>query len=204
MVRGRTINADESHNDTQSIIATHGRTSKTRHHNRSRKARRENQQQQALGEPKENAWAPPEPPKNDDEDRESDNSENAILPGPESSDSESDIGSESSTKKTANVKSKAIHARDHWKREQEKIAKKAAAKLKKQQLKEKSYAEALLSAGNTVPPTTAEATTSTTIYGEPTPANTTAKRRLPNRLCVYNGRKGVKRSPKGTVALAEI
>jgi hypothetical protein len=33
-------------------------------------------------------------------------------------------------KKTANVKSKAIHARDHWKREQEKKFKKAAAKLK--------------------------------------------------------------------------
>jgi hypothetical protein len=63
MVRGGTINADESHNDTQSIIATHGRTSKTRHHNRSRKVRRENQQQQALGEPKDNAWARTEPPK---------------------------------------------------------------------------------------------------------------------------------------------
>jgi hypothetical protein len=134
-VRGGTINADESHNDTQSIIATHGRTSKTRHHNRSRKVRRENQQQQALGEPKDNAWAPTEPPKNDDEDRESDNSDNAFSPGPESSDSESDSGSESSTKKMANVKSKAIHTRDHWKREQEKKAKKAAAKLKKQQAK---------------------------------------------------------------------
>jgi hypothetical protein len=53
MVRGGTINADQSHNDTQSIIATHRRTSKTRHHNRSRKVRRENQQQQSLGEPKE-------------------------------------------------------------------------------------------------------------------------------------------------------
>jgi hypothetical protein len=52
MVRGGTINADQYHNDAQSIIATHGQISKTRHHNRSRKVRRENQQQQALGEPK--------------------------------------------------------------------------------------------------------------------------------------------------------
>jgi hypothetical protein len=116
MVRGGTINADESHNETQSIIATLVRTTKTRHHNRSRKVRRENQQQQALGEPKDNAWAQTEPSTNDDEDRESDNSDNAIPPGPESSDSESDSGSESSSEKTANVKSKAIHARDHWKR----------------------------------------------------------------------------------------
>jgi hypothetical protein len=99
MVRGGTINADESHNVTQSIIATHGRTSKTRHHNRSRKVRRENQQQQALGELKNNAWARTEPPTNDDEDRESDNSDNAIPPGPESSDSESDSGSETTIKK---------------------------------------------------------------------------------------------------------
>jgi hypothetical protein len=93
MVQGGTINADESHNDTPSIIATQGHISKTRHHNRSRKVRRENQQQQALGEPKDNAWARTEPPKNDDEDRESDNSDNAIPPGPESRDSESDSGS---------------------------------------------------------------------------------------------------------------
>jgi histone H3/H4 len=104
----------------------------------------------------------------------------------------------------ANVKSNAIFARDHWKREQEKIAKKAAAKLKKQQAKEKASAEALLAAGNTVPPTTSAETTSTTTAGEPTPANTTAKRRLPNRLRVYHGMKGGKRRPKGTVALAEI
>jgi hypothetical protein len=58
MVRGGTINnAEESHNETKSIIAKHGHTSKTQHHNRSRKVRRENQQQQALGEPKDNAWA---------------------------------------------------------------------------------------------------------------------------------------------------
>jgi hypothetical protein len=135
MVRGGTINADQSHNDAQSIIATHGRTSKTRHHNRSRKVRRENQQQQALGEPKQNAWAATDPQENDDEDRASDDSENAIRPGPMSSDSESESESESSTDKKANAKSKAIHARDHWKREQEKKAKKAAAKLKKQQHK---------------------------------------------------------------------
>jgi hypothetical protein len=169
MVRGGTINADQSHNDTQSIIATRGQTSKTRHHNQSRKFGRENHQQQALGEPKENAWAPTEPPKNDDEDRESDDSENVIRPGPESSDSESESEIENSTDKMANVKSKAIHARDHWKREQEKIAKKAAAKLKKQQAKEKASAEALLAAGNNVPPTTAAATTGTTTAGEPTP-----------------------------------
>jgi hypothetical protein len=86
--------------------------------------------------------------KNDDEDRASDDSENAICPGPRLRDSES----ESSTDKKANAKSKAIHVRDHWKREQEKKAKKAAAKLKKQQAKEKSSAEALLAAGNTVQP----------------------------------------------------
>jgi hypothetical protein len=120
MVQGGTINADESHNDTQSIISTYGRTSKTRHHNQSRKVRRENQQQQALGEPKDNAWARTEPPKNDDEDRESDNSDNAVSPGPELRDIEKESGSESSTEKTANFKSKAIHARDHWKKEQEK------------------------------------------------------------------------------------
>jgi hypothetical protein len=85
-------------------------------------------------------------PTNDDEDRESDNSDSVITPGPESSDSESDSGSEISTEKTANVKSKAIHARDHWKREQEKKSKKAAAKLKKQQAKEITSAEALLAA----------------------------------------------------------
>jgi hypothetical protein len=94
MVRGGTINDDESHNVIESIIARQGHTSKTRHHNRSRKVRRENQQQQALGEPKDNAWARTEPPKNDDEDRESDNSDNAIPPGPQLSDSESDSGSE--------------------------------------------------------------------------------------------------------------
>jgi histone H3 len=200
---GGTINADQSHNDTQIIVATHGRTSKTRHHNRSRKVRRENKQQQALGEPKENAWAPTEPPINDDEDRASDESENAIRPGPKSSYSEIESESEIRTYKMANVKSKAIHARDHWKREQEKIAKKAAAKLKKQQAKEKASAEALLAAGNTVPPTTVAVPVVATA-GEPTPANTTAKRRSPNRLRVYHGGKGGKRRTKGTVALAEI
>jgi hypothetical protein len=52
MVRGVTINTDQSHNHAQSKIETHGHTSITRHHNRSRKVRRENQQQEALGEPK--------------------------------------------------------------------------------------------------------------------------------------------------------
>jgi histone H3 len=202
MVRGGTINADQSHNDAQSIIATHGRTSKTRHHNRSQKVRRENKQQQALGEPKQNAWAATEPQENDDEDRASDDSENAIGPGPMSSDSESE--SESSTDKKANAKSKAIHARDHSKREQEKKAKKAAAKLKKQQAKGKASAEALLAAGNTVQTTTAAATTSTATAGEPTPANISAKLRSPNRLHVYHASKSGKRWTQGTVALAEI
>jgi histone H3/H4 len=62
----------------------------------------------------------------------------------------------------------------------------------------------LLAAGNTVPPTTAAATTGTATAGEPTPANTTAKRRLPNRLRVYHVRKGGKLQTTGTVALAEI
>jgi hypothetical protein len=121
MVRGGTINTEESHNDTQSMIATLGQTTKTRHHNRSRKVRREIQQQQALGEPKDNAWTPTEIPTNDDEVRESDND---IAPGPESSDSDSDSGSESDSEKTANVKSKAMHARDHRKKEEEKKRKK--------------------------------------------------------------------------------
>jgi hypothetical protein len=77
MVRGGTFNADQSHNHAKSIIATHGQTSKTRHHNRSRKVRRENQQQQALGEPKINAWAPPET--KDNEDETSDDSENRLV-----------------------------------------------------------------------------------------------------------------------------
>jgi hypothetical protein len=116
MVRGKTINADQSHNHAQSIIATHGQTSKTRHHNRSRKVRRENQQQQALGEPEKNAWAPPETKDNGDEDTTSDDSEKSIGPGPMLSESES----ERSTDEEANAKSKAIHTRYHLNREQEK------------------------------------------------------------------------------------
>jgi hypothetical protein len=116
MVRGGTINADQSHNHAQSIIATHGQTSKTRHHNRSWKVRRENQQQQALGEPKINAWEPPETKDNGDEDKTSDDSEKSIGPGPMLSDIE--IESESSTDEEANDNSKAIHTRDHSKREQ--------------------------------------------------------------------------------------
>jgi histone H3 len=118
----------------------------------------------------------------------------------------SDIASESesSTDEKANAKSKAIHARDHWKREQEKKAKKAAAKLKKRQAKEKASAQALLAAGNTVQTTTTAATTSTATAGEPTPENTSAKRRSPNILHVYHARKSVKRRTQGTVALAEI
>jgi hypothetical protein len=120
------------------LIATHGRTSKKRRHNRSRKVRRKNQQQQALGEPKENAWEAKEPPKNDDEDRASDDSENAIRPGPMLSDSESESESESSTDKMANAKSKAIHARDHWKREQEK-RQKGSSKIEKTTSQRKSF-----------------------------------------------------------------
>jgi histone H3/H4 len=112
--------------------------------------------------------------------------------------------SESSTDKKANDKSKAIHARDHWKREQEKKAKKAAAKLKKQQAKEKASAEALLAAGNTFQTKTAAATTSTATDVEPTPANTSATRHSPNRLNVYHARKSGKRRTQRTVALAEI
>jgi hypothetical protein len=133
MVRGGTINADQSRNNAQRIIATHGQTSKLRHHNRSQKVRRENQQQQALAEPKINAWPPPETKDNDDEDEksdDSDDSENFLSPGPKSSDSEG----ESSTDEEATAKSTAIHARDHLKKEQEK---KAAAQMKKRQAKEK-------------------------------------------------------------------
>jgi hypothetical protein len=60
MVRGGTLTADQSDNRAQIRIATHGHTSKTRHHNRSQKVRQENQQQEPLGDPKINAWAPPE------------------------------------------------------------------------------------------------------------------------------------------------
>jgi hypothetical protein len=76
--------------------------------------------------------------------------------------------------------------------------------LKKQQATEIASAEASLAAGNTIPTTTASATTGTAAPGEPTHANITAKRRSPNRLCVYYGNKGVKQRPKGTVALAQI
>jgi histone H3 len=89
-------------------------------------------------------------------------------------------------------------------RENKKKSQKGSSKIEEKQAKENASAEALLAAGNTVPLTTAATTTGTTIPGEPTPTNTTAKRRLPNRLRVYHGRKGVKRRPKGTVALAEI
>jgi hypothetical protein len=115
MVRGGTITADQPDNRAQCIIATHGQTSRTRHHNRSQKVRRENRQHEPLGEPKTNAWAPPETKDIDDEDEVSD-CDNSISPGPKSSDSESD----SSTDEEATDKSKAIHARDHKKREQEK------------------------------------------------------------------------------------
>jgi histone H3 len=69
--------------------------------------------------------------------------------------------------------------------------------LKKRQAKEKYSAMALLAARNTFQTTTAAA-------GEPTPANTSAKRRSPNRLHVYHARKSVKRRTQGTGALAEI
>jgi histone H3/H4 len=118
------------------------------------------------------------------------------------SDSESE--SESITDEEANFKSKAIHERDHWKREQEKKAKKAAAKLKKRQAKEKASAQPFLAARNTVQKTTASATSSTDTAGEPTPANASEKRRSPNILHVYHARKSVKRRTQGTGALAEI
>jgi uncharacterized membrane-anchored protein len=82
-----------------------------------------------------NAWATPESKDNGDEDKTNDDSEKYIGPGPMLSDSESEI--ESSTDDEANAKSKAIHARDHSKREQEKKAKKAAAKLKSDKQKKK-------------------------------------------------------------------
>jgi hypothetical protein len=128
MARGGTLNAGQSHNHAQIIIATHGQTSKTRHHNQSRKVRHENQQQQALGEPKINAWAPPETKDNGEEDETSDDIEKSLIPGPMSSDSESESEIESSTDEEANAKSKAIQARDHVKKEQEK-------RQKRQQLK---------------------------------------------------------------------
>jgi histone H3/H4 len=65
-------------------------------------------------------------------------------------------------------------------------------------------AEALLASGNTVQTTTASALTSTATAGEPTPANTSAKRRSPNRLHMYHLRKSGKRRTQGTIALAEI
>jgi hypothetical protein len=53
------------------------------------------------------------------------------------SDSESESESESSTDEEANAKSKAIHARDHWKREQEKKAKRQQLNWKSDKLKKK-------------------------------------------------------------------
>jgi hypothetical protein len=79
MVRGGTITADQSDNHAQSRISTHGQNSKTRHHNRSQKVRRENQQQESLGDPKTNAWAPPETKDNDDEEENCDDSENRFV-----------------------------------------------------------------------------------------------------------------------------
>jgi histone H3/H4 len=118
------------------------------------------------------------------------------------SDSESE--SEISTDEEATVKSKAIHARDFLRREQEKKAKKAAAKLKKRQAKEKASALNLLAARNYVQTRTAAAATNTATAGEPTPANASAKRRSPYRLHVYHARKSVKRRTQATGALAEI
>jgi histone H3 len=200
MMRGGTLNADQSHNHAQSIIATHGQISKTRRHNRSQKVRRGNQQQQALGKPKINAWAPPETKDNGDEDETSDDSEKSLSRGPMSSDSES----ESSTDEEATAKSKAIQARDHLKKEQEKNAKKAAAKIKKRQAKEKAAALALFTARNNVQRTTAAAVTNNATAGGPTPANATAKWRSPNRLHDYHARKSAKRRTQGTGALKEI
>jgi hypothetical protein len=73
----------------------------------------------------------------------------------------SDSESERSTDDEATAKSKAIHARDHLKKEQEKKAKKAAAQMKKQQAKEKAAALVLLAARNNVQAKTAAAATNT-------------------------------------------
>jgi hypothetical protein len=115
MVQGGTITADQSENIAQSRIAIHGQNSNNRHHNRSQNVRRENQQQEPLGDPNTNAWAACETKYNEDEEEEIDDSEKLVSPGPQSSDSESD----NSTDNEATDKSKAIHDKDHNKREQE-------------------------------------------------------------------------------------
>jgi hypothetical protein len=60
--------------------------------------------------------------------------------------------------------------------------------MKKRQAKEKAAALALLEARNIFQTTTAAAATNTATAGGPTPANATAKRRSPNRLCLYHVR----------------
>jgi hypothetical protein len=67
---------------------------------------------------------------NEDEEEESDDSEKSVSPGPKKGYSDSGI----STDKEATAKSKAIHAKDHTKREQEK--KKEVVKRKNRQAKE--------------------------------------------------------------------
>jgi histone H3/H4 len=89
-------------------------------------------------------------------------------------------------------------------RRKKKKRKKTAAKLKRQQARAIGSAEATLTAGNTDPTTLSGETTHTATQGEPTHRNTTAKRHSPNKLRVYHAKKGVKRWPTGTVALAEI
>jgi hypothetical protein len=76
--------------------------------------------------------------------------------------------------------------------------------MKKRQAKEKASALDLLAARNTVQTTTAAAETNTATAGGPTPANYSAKRRSPNRLCVYHVWKSAKRWTQGTGALSEI
>jgi hypothetical protein len=126
MVRGGTINTEESHNDTQSMIATLEQTTKTRHHNRSRKVRREIQQQQALDKPKDNAWTPTDIPTKNDEVRESDND---ISRGPESSDSENDSGSESDSEKWLMLSQRQCTQEITGRRKKKK--KKGSSKIKK-------------------------------------------------------------------------
>jgi hypothetical protein len=73
--------------------------------------------------------------------------------------------------------------------------------MKKRQAKEKAAVLALLVARNNIQKTTAAAATNTATAGGPTPANVTAKRRLPYRLCVYHARKSVQRRTQSTGAL---
>jgi hypothetical protein len=102
----------------------------------------------------------------------------------------------------ATAKSKAIHARDHMKREQEKNGKHEAAKNKKLAAKEKAARLARLATSRAPNPASINAQVANATKN-PT-ANTSARWRSPDRLRIYHTREGPNRRPSGAGVLAEI